>query len=115
MALVGEEALKQIWNLVKEKINEEKHVYKWSLTDESCTISVFRQLNICIIRIIAVNELVNFKCNLQEGFYPEEVINNENGVSIAKNGEVTVNVSSNKTISLIYDTSNLLPDEKYKV
>ena len=29
MALMGEEALKEVWNMIKGKISEEKQMYKW--------------------------------------------------------------------------------------
>lgn len=115
MALIGEEALKEVWNMIKGKISEEKQMYKWVFADKNCTMSIFRQMNICNIRVTAKNDLSGFELKLPEGFYPDNEISDENGISIAINGATSVNISSGKTTSLSYSTSNFLPDESYKM
>lgn len=115
MALMGEEALKEVWNMIKGKISEEKQMYKWVFADKNCTMSIFRQMNICNIRVTAKNDLSGFELRLPEGFYPDNEISDENGISIAINGATSVNISSGKTTSLSYSTSNFLPDESYKM
>ena len=41
MALMGEEALKEVWNMIKGKISEEKQMYKWVFTDRTVQCQYF--------------------------------------------------------------------------
>ena len=53
MSLLGEEALEEIWNLVKEKITEEQQKYKYSFESDVCKVTIIRQINICVMHIAA--------------------------------------------------------------
>lgn len=115
MALMGEEALSEIWNLIKGKTSEMMQRYKWEFVSSGISVSVFRQMNICIIRISSNTTLSNFEVTLPNGFYPEKTIDNENGISIQMDGSMTVNISEMNSISVTYSTSNLLPNEDYEM
>lgn len=113
MSLLGEEALKAIWNLVKEKIAEEQQKYKYSFESGVCKITILRQINICVMHIAAASDINNVTLEIPEGFRPEAEINEV--VSVKTSGEVTVkNLPAGQTLSLTYCTSNLLPDDQYK-
>lgn len=115
MALMGEEALAEIWNLIKGKTLEMMQRYKWEFVNSEMSVSVFRQMNICIVRISSNTTLTNFKVTLPNGFYPEKIIDNENGISIQTDGNMIVNISEMNSVSVTYSTSNLLPNEDYKM
>ena len=113
MSLLGEEALEEIWNLVKEKITEEQHKYKYSFESDVCKVTIIRQINICVMHIAAASDIDNTTLEIPEGFRPEAEINET--VSIKTSGEMIVkNLPTGQTLSLTYCTSNLLPDEQYK-
>ena len=86
MSLLGEEGLNEVWERMKAKILEENQKYRLNLEDGAYSLKIFRQMNICIIHIVALSELKERSIALPEGFWPEDNINND-----------------------------LLPDEKYKV
>lgn len=114
MSLLGEEGLNEVWGRMKAKILEENQKYRLNLEDGAYSLKIFRQMNICIIHIVALSELKERSITLPEGFWPEDNINNE--FIAAASGKIAVkNLSAQQTYSLTYFTSNLLPDEKYKV
>ena len=114
MSLLGEEALEEIWNLVKEKIAEEQQKYKYSFENDICKVTILRQINICFMHIAAASDIDNTTLEIPEGFRPEAEVNET--VSIKKtSGEMIVkNLPTGQTLSLTYCTSNLLPDDQYK-
>ena len=113
MSLLGEEALEEIWNLVKEKITEEKQKYKYSFESDVCKVTIIRQIKICVMHIAAASDIDNTTLEIPEGFRPEAEINET--VSIKTSGEMIVkNLPTGQTLSLTYCTSNLLPDDQYK-
>lgn len=113
MSLLGEEALEEIWNLVKEKIAEEQQKYKYSFENDICKVTILRQINICVMHIAAASDVDNTTLEILEGFRPEAEVNET--VSIKTSGEMIVkNLPAGQTLSLTYCTSNLLPAEQYK-
>lgn len=114
MSLLGEEALKQVWGLVKERIAEEKQKYKWKFENENCTVTIFRQNNICILHITVVSEVSDMALEIPTGFRSEESINNEELAMLSEMMTIK-KLNAEQTYSLTYYTSNLVPDEKYKM
>ncbi len=114
MSLLGEEALEEIWNLVKEKIAEEQQKYKYSFESNACKVTIIRQINICVMHIAATSDIDSTTLEIPEGFRPEAEVNET--VFIKTSGEVIVkNLPTGQTLSLTYCTSNLLPDDQYKI